>query len=56
MSVEMSEATGAPAELPDLAAVPPEDRDRVWFERYYAGDHTPQLTVRAVLMGACWAC
>lgn len=38
-------------ELPDLSKVPPEDRDRVWFERYYQGDNVPQLTLRAVLMG-----
>ena len=38
-------------ELPDLSKVPPEDRDRVWFERYYQGDNVPQLTLRAVVMG-----
>ncbi len=38
-------------ELPDLSKVPQEDRDRVWYERYYQGDGVPQLTLRAVLMG-----
>ncbi len=37
--------------LPDLMAVPEDDRDRVWFENYYQGDQVPQLTVRAVVMG-----
>lgn len=37
--------------LPDLLAVPEDDRDRVWFEHYYQGDTVPQLTPRAVLMG-----
>ncbi len=41
----------APRKLPDLTAVPEDERDRVWFEHYYQGDHVPQLTVRAVLMG-----
>lgn len=39
------------SDLPDLTKVAPEDRDRVWFEKYYQGDHVPQLTLRAVLMG-----
>lgn len=38
--------------LPDLTTVPPEDRDRVWYETYYRPMvGTPQLTTRAVLMG-----
>ena len=40
-----------PADLPDLTQVPEEQRDRVWFERYYQGDQQKQLTLRAVLMG-----
>ncbi|GAB4195097.1 MAG: OPT family oligopeptide transporter [Sandaracinaceae bacterium] len=40
-----------PTGLPDLSQVPEEDRDRVWLEKYYAGDGTPQLTARAVIMG-----
>jgi OPT family oligopeptide transporter len=40
-----------PPGLPDLSQVPEEDRDRVWLEKYYAGDGTPQLTARAVIMG-----
>lgn len=39
------------APLPDLTKVPADDRDRVWYETYYQGDGTPQLTVRAVVMG-----
>jgi uncharacterized oligopeptide transporter (OPT) family protein len=38
-------------QLPDLSKVPPEERDRVWYETYYQGDNVPQLTLRAVLMG-----
>lgn len=34
----------------DLSHVPPDDRERVWFEKYYLGD-TPQFTLRAVVMG-----
>ncbi len=39
------------APLPDLTKVPAEDRDRVWYETYYQGEGTPQLTFRAVVMG-----
>jgi uncharacterized oligopeptide transporter (OPT) family protein len=41
--------TAAP--LPDMTQVPPDDRDRVWFDTYYQGDRQRQLTFRAVLMG-----
>jgi len=51
MSLTESPESPLPADLPDLTKVAPEDRDRVWFETYYRGDHVPQLTVRAVLMG-----
>lgn len=37
--------------LPNLLEVPQEERERVWFRTYYQGDHVPQLTVRAVVMG-----
>ena len=37
--------------LPDLTRIAPEDRDRVWFRTYFRGEGTPQLTLRAVLMG-----
>ncbi len=38
--------------LPDLTQVPSEDRDRLWYETYYLPrKDTPQLTVRAVMMG-----
>jgi OPT family oligopeptide transporter len=39
------------AKLPNLLEVPEDERDRVWFEHYYQGDHVPQLTARAVVMG-----
>ncbi|MFM9057876.1 MAG: OPT family oligopeptide transporter [Planctomycetaceae bacterium] len=35
----------------DFTAVPVADRDRVWLERVYRGDDTPQATLRAILMG-----
>lgn len=38
--------------LPDLTEVPEDQRDRVWYEKYYLPQKdTPQLTLRAVLMG-----
>lgn len=46
-----NETESSPASLPDLSAVPAEERDRVWYETYYQGDRMPQLTVRAVVMG-----
>ncbi len=52
MHAESAPAPSAPSEgLPDLTQVPPDERDRVWFNTYYQGDKVPQLTVRAVLMG-----
>ena len=45
-------STSPPDGLPDLTKVDPDQRDRVWYEHYYAGDGTPQLTPRAVVMGA----
>ncbi|MBN8612918.1 MAG: OPT/YSL family transporter [Deltaproteobacteria bacterium] len=44
-------STGTPEGLPDLASLPEEERDRAWLKHYYAGDGTPQLTWRAVIMG-----
>ncbi|MFM8986000.1 MAG: OPT family oligopeptide transporter [Planctomycetia bacterium] len=35
----------------DLAALPPEDRDRAWLDRVYAGDDAVQLSPRAVVSG-----
>ncbi|MFM9023943.1 MAG: OPT family oligopeptide transporter [Planctomycetaceae bacterium] len=35
----------------DLSSVPVADRDRVWLEQVYRGDHVPQATLRAILMG-----
>lgn len=40
-----------PPGLPDLAQAPESERDALWLKHYYAGDGTPQLTVRAVVMG-----
>jgi putative OPT family oligopeptide transporter len=34
----------------------PEELERHWFEHVYAGDHVPQLTLRAVLMGTVIGC
>jgi OPT family oligopeptide transporter len=34
----------------------PEALERHWFEHVYAGDHVPQLTLRAVLMGTLIGC
>ncbi|MDQ3034286.1 MAG: OPT/YSL family transporter, partial [Myxococcota bacterium] len=38
-------------ELPDLSQLPEEQRDAAWIKHYYRGDHVPQLTLRAVVMG-----
>jgi uncharacterized oligopeptide transporter (OPT) family protein len=35
----------------DLAALPPDERDRAWLERVYQGDDAVQLTPRAVVSG-----
>jgi len=35
----------------DLAALPPDERDRAWLERVYQGDDAVQLTPRAVVTG-----
>src|SRR5512146_683210 len=34
----------------------PEEIERHWFEHVYAGDDVPQLTLRAVIMGALLGC
>jgi uncharacterized oligopeptide transporter (OPT) family protein len=44
------DAPNAPVGPIDLASVPAEDRDRVWYDNYYQGD-IPQMTFRAVMMG-----
>lgn len=38
--------------LEELKELPPEEREQYWFRHYYQGDHIPQLTLRAVLIGA----
>jgi uncharacterized oligopeptide transporter (OPT) family protein len=35
----------------DLAALPPDERDRIWLEQVYQGDDAVQLSPRAVLSG-----
>ena len=37
--------------LPDLKALPPEEREAAWRKYYFQGLHVPQLTLRAVVMG-----
>ena len=37
----------------DLSSVPASERDAAWYKYYYRGDDVPQLTFRAVAMGAC---
>lgn len=44
-----SAADAAIPPLPDDAT--PEEKDRHWYQHVYQGDHMPQLTLRAVLMG-----
>ena len=42
-----------PAEFVPLAdGASPEEKDRHWYQTCYMGDHVPQLTFRAVAMGA----
>ncbi|MEY4166507.1 MAG: hypothetical protein RIR52_331, partial [Acidobacteriota bacterium] len=41
----------APRPTVDLAALPPDERDRAWLERVYQGDDAVQLTPRAVVTG-----
>lgn len=38
--------------LADLAKLPPEEREMAWYRHFYQGDHVPQLTVRAILIGS----
>lgn len=38
--------------LDELANLPVDEREDYWFKHYYQGDHVPQLTVRAVVVGA----
>lgn len=50
-SAASTTADSAPSDKPDLAQLPEDERDRAWLTHYYAGDGTPQLTLRAVIMG-----
>lgn len=38
--------------LQALLALPPEERERAWYQTMYQGDSMPQLTIRAVVMGS----
>jgi OPT family oligopeptide transporter len=51
-------APGAePTVIRQLAAPrTPEEIERAWYDRVYAGDGAPQLTLRAVLMGSLLGC
>ncbi len=40
-----------PLSADQLAVMSPEEKDRWWYQNVYRGDHMPQLTVRAVLLG-----
>ncbi|HXE71884.1 MAG TPA: OPT family oligopeptide transporter [Candidatus Nitrosotenuis sp.] len=53
------DGTRSPGEDPEVHAqevnleeLPPEARELAWYRHYYRGDGTPQLTLRAVLMGS----
>jgi len=44
---------GTPGEIPPLSPdATPEEKDRHWFTYVYQGDRMPQLTFRAIAMGA----
>lgn len=47
-----TERDGAPPAIPTLDTHAPEDIERYWLEHVYRGDEVPQLTTRALLMGA----
>lgn len=38
--------------LSELGQLPPEEREAYWYKHFYQGDDTPQLTVRAILIGS----
>jgi putative OPT family oligopeptide transporter len=38
--------------LDELGQLPVEEREAYWFKHYYQGDQVPQLTLRAVVIGA----
>ncbi|MGA2551535.1 MAG: OPT family oligopeptide transporter [Burkholderiaceae bacterium] len=41
-----------PGDAPPASNASPEEKDLYWFTRVYQGDQVPQLTLRAVVMGA----
>lgn len=43
--------SGEKASIIDLSHVPPDQRERVWYEKYYLGSGVAQLTPRAVIVG-----
>lgn len=48
----MAQPALTPPPLPAAPPVPAEDADAQWLREVYQGDRLPQLTVRAVLLGA----
>jgi OPT family oligopeptide transporter len=54
----MTAQVPSPSAAPPAAPPPrsPEELERHWFEHVYAGDQVPQLTLRAVVMGALLGC
>ena len=46
----MQEDSSESVNLLDLSKIPADEREKVWFEKYYQGN-VPQFTARAVIMG-----
>jgi putative OPT family oligopeptide transporter len=52
-ALKIKPSEGEPAAAPALPAdATPDQKDMHWFNHVYQGDHVPQLTVRAVVIGA----
>src|SRR3989339_495893 len=49
---EEVELLDEPKETPHVAGVNPEEAELKWYRTVYQGDSMPQLTLRAVIMGA----
>jgi OPT family oligopeptide transporter len=48
----MAEAGAPPVGLYEMLEIPPEEREAYWYQHFYKGDDSPQLTFRAILMGS----
>lgn len=48
---EVSVENAVPEGLPDLTKLPLDEREAAWRTHYFQGNHVPQLTTRAVVMG-----